>query len=94
MKNCLLKKTEIVSESIIIPIIQEQYEEITKKKEPYVQKRSNTIKNYAYCPCCENPVQIIGMYKRKEINSLDNEKQPFARHTGKKIVEIEEPIIA
>lgn len=61
------------------------FEQDTKKKAPWYQfndskKEGNKDRRsqYAVCPECDNPIQIIGLY-----HNLKNTDRPYGRHTGK-----------
>ena len=49
---------------------------------PWRQKDKNEDKAsyYAVCPACENPIQLIGLFKRES-----NTPRPYGKHTGKRI---------
>ena len=62
-----------------IPVIKEVFEKETEMNEqPYYQVINGEVRVFAQCPACENPVQLIGLYKTIE-------KRPYAKHTGKNI---------
>ncbi len=54
------------------------FETATLKKRPWYQKneRGEDVQ-YAVCPACNNPVQIIGLYRLPA-----NVQRPFGRHAG------------
>lgn len=58
------------------------FEEDTGKALPWYQRIEGEAerRHYAVCPECENPVQIIGLYK-----PLKHTDRPYGRHTGKPI---------
>lgn len=54
------------------------FEKETGRKYPFEQiNKSKTISDYAICPSCLNPIQLIGL-------DISN-KNPYGRHTGKPI---------
>ncbi len=57
-------------------ITRKNFEEQTLKKTPYVQKERNRISNYAVCPKCDNPIQIVGLQK----NTSEAGRKPYGRH--------------
>ena len=57
-----------------------QFERDTQKKKPWYQIQANEISLYAVCPACNNPIQIIALYKRKE-----NSPRPYGKHVPKSI---------
>lgn len=64
-----------ISESI--PINEENFTEKTKKQEPYyITKGNGKISCRAVCPLCDNPIQIIGLYKKEEESTI----KPYGRH--------------
>ena len=64
-----------ISESILIN--EENFTGKTKKREPYyVTKGDGKISCRAICPICDNPIQIIGLYKKEEECTV----KPYGRH--------------
>lgn len=61
-------------------ITKEQFEKDTNKKAPWYQVKGNTIVQYAVCPVCDNPIQLIALYKRHE-----NSPEPYGRHIPESI---------
>ena len=60
-------------------ITRENFERVTGCKEPFEQiKDTGRASQYAICPSCLNPIQIIGLVQ--EIKS-----KPYGRHSGKNI---------
>jgi hypothetical protein len=58
----------------------DDFENATNSKYPFVQTNDiGTVSRYAFCPKCENSVQLIGLY------TLTAKKAPYAAHTGKTI---------
>ena len=52
--------------SDIIRIEQEGFEASTLKRAPWYQKHNGEDVQYAVCPACDNPIQIIALYKRSK----------------------------
>lgn len=71
-----------VSASRIAPryeITTENYMEVTECKYPFEQKTGRgKLSEYAICPSCLNPIQLIGIMSKVNIS-------PHGRHTGKDI---------
>lgn len=65
----------------IYPINIETVERVLGKDEPYYQKGNGTGRYYAICPVCDNPIQIIGIFKR----SAEAGKKPYGKHHGTSI---------
>jgi hypothetical protein len=59
------------------PIDKTTFEEQSRMQEPYYIDEDT---QYAVCPRCDNPIQIIGLYKR-----LENTPRPFGRHLRRSI---------
>lgn len=59
-----------------ILITEENFTNETKKRIPYVMKQNGKIIYKAICPACDNPIQIIGLFKREEIK-----RKPYGRYT-------------
>ena len=62
--------------SKIYRISPEIFERETGKRFPYVKKSSDTISNYAVCPECDNPIQLIGLYKQTK----ESGRKPYGKH--------------
>ncbi|EMF0115404.1 hypothetical protein OUS11_001986, partial [Enterococcus hirae] len=52
------------------------YEKQTKKRRPYVLEREGMDSYYAVCPECDNPIQIIGLYKE----TRESGRKPYGKH--------------
>lgn len=52
------------------------YEKQTKKRRPYVLERGGMDSYYAVCPECDNPIQIIGLYKE----TRESGRKPYGKH--------------
>ena len=65
-----------VGSSKIYELNKNIFELQTKQKKPYYTfNNSNEQIQYAVCPACDNPIQIIGLYKK-----LKNTDKPYGRH--------------
>lgn len=71
MKNFKLRQ----GKNPIYPINKDIYEKVTNKKKPYF---SESDKYFAICPQCDNPIQIIGLYKHIKVS-------PYGKHYGNDI---------
>jgi hypothetical protein len=58
-------------------ITSDNFEKDTRKKKPYY---INEDVQYAICPRCDNPIQIIGLYKKLAVT-----EKPYGRHVPKDI---------
>lgn len=57
-------------------ITKENFEELTKKEKPYVMMGADgQTRNFGICSACDNPIQLIGLYKR-----LENTDKPYGKH--------------
>lgn len=58
----------------------QNFKKATGEKYPYEQKNDSTniITQYAICPSCLNPIQIIGLIRKTKVN-------PYGKHTGKDV---------
>lgn len=70
----VFKTSPGVNESILIT--EENYKNATKAKaDYYVQNNAKGKKYYAVCPLCDNPIQIIGLYKKHQ-----DGRKPYGKH--------------
>lgn len=59
-----------------ILITEENYAKATQKHKKYcVHGKDGKIRYYAVCPICDNPIQIIGLYKKH-----DEGNHPYGKH--------------
>lgn len=58
----------------------EQFEADTQKQSPWYQRKNDETVQYAVCPACDNPIQIISLYKRHK-----DSPNPYGRHVPKSI---------
>lgn len=78
-------KTKI-GENRAIPINEENYIRETNCDVPFVVPVSDKKDSYfAVCPICENPIQIIGLFKREE-ESMP--RSPYGRHSSHPVHEV------
>ncbi|NKD87666.1 hypothetical protein HEQ72_05010 [Haematospirillum sp. 15-248] len=73
---------KLTSKSHVVKEIEKtNFEYDTDKKYPHYQQAADGLwRQYAVCPACDNPIQIIGLYK-----PLSNTDRPYGKHTGKRI---------
>lgn len=71
-----------ITEKVEYPINAALFEEKTSLKPPHCADETNPKESthYAVCPACDNPVQIIGLYKR-----LQSTDKPYAKHIPQSI---------
>lgn len=70
----LFKTTVGVSK--VTTINAKNYELATGKKEPYRQDKNDKISYYAVCPECDNPIQVVGIFK----DTIESKRKPYGRH--------------
>ncbi|KZB63141.1 hypothetical protein AUP42_01745 [Thalassospira lucentensis] len=56
------------------------FERDTRKLDPWYQVTGDKQHEYAVCPACDNPIQIIGLYEE-----LPHTDRPYGRHSEKEI---------
>ncbi len=62
-------------------ITKEQFEYDTKKSAPWYQKNQRgDYSQFAVCPACDNPIQIIALYKRRKDN-----RPCYGKHVKKSV---------
>ncbi len=62
--------------SEIYRISTETYEKAVANNPNYIYTGRDNVKRYfAVCPACDNPIQLIGLYKK-----LENTDRPYGRH--------------
>ncbi|MET0017979.1 hypothetical protein [Oscillibacter sp.] len=72
--------------SHIYPVSPENYEAATGQARKY-RKESRTGESYfAVCPACDNPIQLIGLYK----NTAESGRKPYGKHTCQTIPNLAE----
>ena len=49
-----------------ILITEENFANETGRQFPYAMKKNEKITYKAVCPACDNPIQIIGLFKEKK----------------------------
>lgn len=75
-------------DSEVIPIDKKLIESRTEKDEPYYPTNFSSLSDsekakvtpFAVCPNCDNPIQIIGLYKK-----LQNTDKPYGKHYGNSV---------
>lgn len=59
-------------------ISRENFEKLTKNKEPYCQNGKDGTKRYfGICPACDNPIVLVGLYTK------DESFRPYGKHSSK-----------
>lgn len=56
------------------------FERDTRKLEPWYQVSGNKQREYAVCPACDNPIQIVGLYEE-----LPHTDRPYGRHSENEV---------
>ncbi len=56
------------------------FDHLTDNREPWYVKDGEKDYQYGVCPCCNNPIRIVGLYR-----PLPHTDKPYGRHTGKRI---------
>lgn len=66
-------------------ISEENFTNATKKQKPYYAegRHGRNARCFAVCPLCDNPIQIIGLYKAHEEG-----RNPYGRHYPKDILDL------
>jgi len=59
-------------------IDQKTYTELTHLTMPYVQTINGTTRYYALCPKCHNPIQLIGVFRKRKVGA-------HGKHTGQDV---------
>ncbi len=64
----------------------DKYEELTKKRFPFYQYRSDKkLLHYAVCPECGNPIQIVNLFGTEMMQNKTKIVKTHAKHTRNKI---------
>lgn len=58
------------------PINNDTYLRVTGKNPPYCQVTEGKESLFAVCPMCDNPIQIVGLYKR----TPEGGRRPYGKH--------------
>lgn len=70
----------------IYEISKNDFERVTEQKSPYyVHNEKNELVQFAVCPICDNPIEIIGLYKQ-----LKNTDRPYGKHFPKTLAGLAE----
>ncbi len=66
-------------------ILEETFTNATNKQAPYYTEgeHGRNARCFAVCPLCDNPIQIIGLYK-----AHDEGRKPYGRHYPKDILDL------
>lgn len=70
----------------VCKIDRQSYERATGMKKRFRRKTRNGESLFAVCPACDNPIQIIGLYR----NTPESGKKPYGRHFGQSIPDLAE----
>lgn len=63
-------------------IDEQSFTQATGRDRPYRQMTMGGVSYYAFCPGCDNPIQMIGLFRPQEESKG---RRPYGRHTGKPI---------
>ena len=59
----------------------ENFEQLTRKRKPYHEVGKDGIpRDFGVCPACNNPIQLIGLYKK-----LENTDHPYGKHYNRSL---------
>lgn len=59
----------------------ENFEKLTLKQEPYHKVGKDGVpRDFGVCPACDNPIQLIGLYKK-----LENTDRPYGKHYSRSL---------
>ena len=67
-------------------ISEQTFIDATKKRAPYCIRHNTGESYYAVCPECDNPIQIVGLYKR----TIEAGRKPYGRHNKGSIPQLAE----
>lgn len=69
----------------VFPISNEDFLRESKRKPPYVNQNADGKPSfYAVCPACDNPIQIIGLFK----NTAEATRKPHGKHIPRSIINL------
>lgn len=76
-----------VEDTTSTKITAENFERDTLKSPPYYQagKAEGEPSHFAVCPACDNPIQVIGLYKK-----LAHTPKPYGRHHTRSVANLAE----
>ena len=63
------------SKSKFIPINESNFEAATYQMPPYCINNGEKRSYHAICPVCDNPITIVGLYKKE-----DSDRKPYGKH--------------
>lgn len=72
--------------SRIWPIIRTSYETATGQNKKYQKKSRSGVSYFAVCPICDNPIQLIGLYR----NTAEGGRKPYGKHCRHTIPDLAE----
>lgn len=70
----------------IYSISEENFRKTTHKEPPYCRKHTHGESYYAVCPECDNPIQIVGLFK----GTVEAGRKAYGRHNKGSIPELAE----
>jgi len=62
--------------SRIWPILRTSYETATGQNKKYKRKSRSGLSYFAVCPICDNPIQLIGLYR----DTAESGRKPYGKH--------------
>lgn len=72
--------------SRIYPVSPENYEAATGQSKKYRRKGGNGESYFAVCPACDNPIQLIGLYR----DTAESGRKPYVKHYRRTIPDLAE----
>lgn len=71
----------------IYPISDKTVERALGRRAPYYKENADKSKSYfAVCPCCDNPIQLIGIFR----DTTEAGRKPYGRHSTRSIPHLAE----
>lgn len=70
----------------VLKIEKQTYENATGLKRRFRRRSKEGESLFAVCPACDNPIQIIGLYR----DTAESGKRPYGRHFGQSIPDLAE----
>lgn len=61
---------------------EQSFTQATGRDEPFMQGIEPNVSYYAFCPACDNPIQMIGLFRPQEESGGE---RPYGRHTGRPV---------
>jgi hypothetical protein len=63
-----------------IALTVKNYENKTRKTDPFYVEMKNEIKHFAICPACKNPIIVVNLYVDKTLDENKNKMPMHAKH--------------